>query len=131
MAASWARSTPATTAQAGPAGRSLLYTDGLDPVRNIRRLDFAGGPPTAVTSYREGRVLRFKMSPDGKLLAVARRVGQAENVWVAAADGSHPVQVTHFTAERIFEVCWLPDSRRLAIGAGSLSSDAVLIRKFR
>ena len=47
------------------------------------------------------------------------------------ADGSHPQQVTHFVTGEIFEMVWMPDNRRLVVGAGTSSRDAVLIRDFR
>jgi len=62
---------------------------------------------------------------------VTRRVGPATNVWVTAADGSQPVQVTQFTTGDIFSADWMPDSRRLVMSAGKRSVDAVLIRSFR
>lgn len=47
------------------------------------------------------------------------------------ADGSHPVQVTQFTGEEIFEMEWLPDGRGPVDCAETSSRDAVLIRNFR
>ena len=52
-------------------------------------------------------------------------------MWVTGPDGCRPVQVTQLTSMDVFGVRWLPDSRRLAVQAGKLSRDAVLIRSFR
>ena len=67
----------------------------------------------------------------GSRLAVALRKDDGGNVWVTGPDGSRPVQVTRLAGADVFRVAWLPDSQRLAVSAGSLSRDAVLIRAFR
>jgi Tol biopolymer transport system component len=84
-----------------------------------------------VTRFPDGRLESFAWSPDRRKLAVARREGSATNAWITDADGSRPLQVTHFTTEEIFDMVWLPDSRGLVVGAGTSSRDAVLIRNFR
>jgi Tol biopolymer transport system component len=112
------------------SGTGILYQDTGEPVRNIWRQDFGARTPTQVTRFTEGRILTYLPSPDGRRFAVSRLAGGANNLWITDADGGHPVQVTQFTTEHVFEFSWLSD-RRLAIGAGTQNSDAVLIRKFR
>jgi len=41
------------------------------------------------------------------------------------------VQVTRLSSADVFRTSWLSDSRRLAVSAGKLTRDAVLIRGFR
>ena len=57
--------------------------------------------------------------------------GAAANVWVTNTDGGHPVQATEFTSERVSGFNWMPDNRRLVLSAGTIGSDAVLIRGLR
>jgi Tol biopolymer transport system component len=112
-------------------GEGILFLDTADPAWNVYRQRFDGGSRTPVTHFTDGRVRFFGCSPDGRKLAIARRVGAATNVWVTDADGSHAVQVTQFAGEDLFQMEWLPDSRRLVVSAGTSSQDAVLIRNFR
>jgi Tol biopolymer transport system component len=84
-----------------------------------------------VTRFGDGRVTGYSWSPDGTKLALVRRTDAGNNVWVTGPDGSRPVQVTQFSASDVFGVRWLPDNHRLAVSAGKLSRDAVLIRGFR
>jgi Tol biopolymer transport system component len=76
-------------------------------------------------------VTDYSWSPDGSKLAVRRLVGESSNLWVTAADGSRPVQLTQFTSEAIFGFGWAPDSRHVVVGAGTDATDAVLIRGVR
>jgi hypothetical protein len=57
--------------------------------------------------------------------------GDASSLWIVEADGSRPVEVMKLTSERFLDSKWTPDSRGLAIFAGTLNADAVLIRDFR
>jgi len=54
-------------------------------------------------------------SPDGQRLAFSsRRSGDAVEIWLAAADGSSPQQVTHGPGPRQGAPAWSPDGRRIA-----------------
>jgi hypothetical protein len=55
----------------------------------------------------------------------------AEDGSVAASDGSHPIQLTHFETGRLFKVHWALDGRRILFRYGQEASDVVLIRNFR
>ena len=125
-----------------PDGHGMTFINTADPAWNVYRQSFDGSQPVPVTHFTDGRLISFVAdgpreraavlwSPDGRKLAIARRVGAATNAWITDADGSHAVQVTQFTVENIFEMEWLPDSRRLVVCAGTSSKDAVLIRNFR
>jgi Tol biopolymer transport system component len=54
-------------------------------------------------------------SPDGRKIAFASgRGGNVNNIWVAAADGSHPVQLTRFE-DGAGTARWSPDGRKLVV----------------
>ena len=102
-----------------------------DAATAIAALAPAGGKRRAAVLPRaavddEARVRLRLMTEQG-----AWRNGLAPHVRATGPDGSRPVQVTQFSASDVFTVRWLPDSRRLAVSAGRLSRDAVLIRSFR
>jgi len=84
-----------------------------------------------VTRFTDGRITSYLWSPDGSRLVLIRRTDEGANVWVTAKDGSRPVQVTQLSSSDVFFARWLPDNRRLAVSAGKLSRDAVLIKSFR
>jgi serine/threonine protein kinase/Tol biopolymer transport system component len=114
-----------------PDGKGMTYRDRADPAWNVFRQDAKGGEPAAVTRFTDGRTTGYQWSPDGSRIALIRRTDEgAASVWVAGRDGSRPVQVTGLPSD-VFIVRWLPDGKRLAISAGKLSRDAILIRKFR
>jgi len=114
-----------------PDGRSVLYVDISDPHRNVWRVE---AQPSAkaepVTAFTEGTITFCEPSPDGRRLAVIRKIGETSNVWLANADGSSPVQLTRFPHE-VAAVRWAPDGQSVVVNAGQRSSEAVLIRNFR
>jgi serine/threonine protein kinase len=112
-------------------GSAMLFLDEDDPVRNLVRAPLGGERAEAVTHFTEGRNEAFAPSPDGRRLAIARKIGEATNVWLTRADGTQPVQVTRFLGEEILGMRWNRDGSRLLLAAGRKSSDAVLIRQFR
>jgi len=55
------------------------------------------------------------LSPDGSQLAFeSNRAGGGDEIWVAAADGSNPVQLTHGPGLWQGSPRWSPDGRRIA-----------------
>ena len=84
-----------------------------------------------MTRFTDGRITGYRWSPDGSRLALIRRTDEGANVWVTGKDGSRPAQVTQLPSSDVFLVRWLPDSRQIAVSAGRLSRDAVLIKSFR
>jgi Tol biopolymer transport system component len=117
--------------QWSPDGHGILYLATADPAANVMRLGFGAPTPTPVTRFTRGRIESYLPSPDGTRLALSVRDGGAENVWITAADGSNPRQVTQFTNEEVFEMHWVDAHRTLAISAGTITNDVVLIRDFR
>jgi Tol biopolymer transport system component len=113
-----------------PDGHTLTFIDSDDPHWNLYRQG-PSGPPAPVTRFTDGRVTSMRWSPDGRKLGLVRQIGNNSNAWVTEADGSRPVQVTHFPTDDAFYVRWFPDSHRLLVSAGKKSQDAVLVRSFR
>jgi Tol biopolymer transport system component len=59
--------------------------------------------------------LQPQFSPDGAKLAFSSsRSGDTVNVWVASADGSNPLQLTHGPNRAQGSPSWSPDGRRIA-----------------
>jgi eukaryotic-like serine/threonine-protein kinase len=55
-------------------GRGLAYVDAPEGVGNVWLQPVAGGPPTRLTDFKDGRLFRFDFSRDGKRLACSRGV---------------------------------------------------------
>lgn len=56
------------------------------------------------------------MSPNGKKVAYVSDETKEQQVWVADADGSNPVQVTKDSGRQIMSIVWSPTSDMLAVG---------------
>jgi len=92
--------------------------DRLAFVRSGSRTDIyrfeVGRPPEAVV------VSNFldwnpHLSPDGRRLAFeSNRGGEGDEIWLAAADGSNPTQLTHGPGLWQGSPRWSPDGRRIA-----------------
>ena len=51
------------------------------------------------------------------------------NIWRQPLTGGPPVQITHFSAGKIFSFAWSPDGRWLSLGSGVNRSDVVLMSR--
>jgi len=74
----------------------------------------AGLPSEAVvsSSFFDGHP---RFSPDGtRIVFTSDRLGERTEIWLAAADGSEPVQLTHGPGSKEQFSCWSPDGRRIA-----------------
>jgi Tol biopolymer transport system component len=118
----------------------IAYVSRSDPHWNVFAMDasaeiLSGAPAepasTQVSHFTDGRVTGLVSSPDGKYIAVARRLPDGENVWVMNADGSQPKQITHFSNLDVSQMKWMPDSQHIVCLAGHTGSDVALIRNFR
>ena len=49
------------------------------------------------------------------------------NLWRFPLDGTAAVPITNFTSDQIFDYRWSRDGKTLAMAAGTLTSDIVLI----
>ncbi|MDQ3256099.1 MAG: hypothetical protein M3R15_19745, partial [Acidobacteriota bacterium] len=76
-------------------------------------------PPTVVE-----RVIRW--TPDGQSVAYIDSPGGVENILAQPLDGSPPVPLTDFKADKIRAFDWSRDGRSLAIVRGTQTSDVVL-----
>src|SRR5262249_40855851 len=98
--------------------------------RNVFLFPLEGGAPREITRFTEGRIGLQRWSPDGKRLAVSRRTGNGENLWVVNADGSNPVSVTQFETGSIGDIKWSRDGSQILFTYGPASQNVVLIRNF-
>jgi Tol biopolymer transport system component len=114
-----------------PGADAVTFLDSADPASNISRIDVPSGARTQVSKFREGRVADHQWSPDGRRVAMVRRLPEGENAWVMNADGTQLKQLTRFTGLDIIQMDWTPDGRRVVVNAGQSSSDVALIRDFR
>ena len=74
----------------------------------------AGRPPAAVatSSFSD---FSPHLSPDGQRLAFeSERTGEGREIWLAAADGANPTQLTHGPGLIQGSPRWSPDGRRIA-----------------
>ena len=79
----------------------------------------AGRPDTRVVSS-PGRDLGPALSPDGsEIVFESSRSGDVEEIWLAGADGSNPVQLTHGPGFWQGSPQWSPDGRRIAFDSRS------------
>jgi eukaryotic-like serine/threonine-protein kinase len=114
-----------------PDGRLLAYTfDEYPPAWKIAVIPVGGGPPMK-TFKVPGGIRSMRWSPNGAGLQYLLTHDGATNVWEQPLAGGVPKQLTKFTSGEIADFNWSPDYKRLLLTRGSLSSDVVLLRKFR
>lgn len=66
-------------------------------------------------------------SRDGKDVVYVVREKGVDNLWQQPLGGGNPVQLTHFTSEKILDSAYSPDGKKLAVVRGHVESDAVLL----
>ena len=109
----------------------ILFINRADPHWNLFGLTVENQTPVQLTHFADGRVTNLRGAPDGKHVALVRRMPDGENMWVINADGSQPKQITHFSGLDVSEMKWLPDGKRVACVAGHTGNDVAMIRNFR
>jgi hypothetical protein len=119
----------ASSCQLGNDG--LYYADFADSAHNIARLRLDGGAPERLTSFHEGIVSGFQLSPDGAHIAVRRRVGNRTSAWIVDARDGRAIAVRGVDTPDVFHIAWSPDGHHLALSAGTESDDAVILRGIR
>lgn len=87
----------------------------------------AGGGPTIETFDVPGGTRRLYWSRAGTSLQYLVTHDGVTNVWEHALGAGRSVQLTRFTAGRIFDFAWSPDHSRLVFTRGDVSSDVVLL----
>jgi Tol biopolymer transport system component/tRNA A-37 threonylcarbamoyl transferase component Bud32 len=95
-----------------PAGNRLVFSRNLQD-EDIWRYRVGGAAePLIVSSLHE---VCPQFSPDGSRIAFeSNRSGEAEEIWVAQADGSKPVQMTNNLGRHQGSPRWSPDGRWIA-----------------
>jgi Tol biopolymer transport system component len=97
---------------ASPAANRLVFSRSLSDY-DVWRYQMNGGMEPLIVSSLTDENPQF--SPDGTRIAFASdRSGEAMEIWVAQADGSKPVQMTHGLGPHQGTSRWSPDGRWIA-----------------
>jgi Tol biopolymer transport system component len=95
-----------------PVANRLLFQKNLQGVHIWRYRVGGAAEPLIVSSLSE---VKGQFSPDGSRIAfVSNRSGEVNEIWVAHADGSKPVQMTNNFGRSQGSPCWSPDGRWIA-----------------
>jgi serine/threonine protein kinase len=88
--------------------------------------------PTAAdpTSYNNQFVDR-NWTPDSRAVAYLDTKDGATNVWSQPVSGGPPMQLTHFTSDRMMSFDFSPDGKQIVYSRGHSSSDAVRITNLK
>jgi Tol biopolymer transport system component/DNA-binding winged helix-turn-helix (wHTH) protein len=101
-------------------GKHLLYSHDIED-QNIYRASLnaqhAAEPMKFIASTR--RDIQGYYSPDGKRIVFESNRSGAEEIWICDADGSNPVQLTHFGNAWAGSPMWSPDGEKIAFGANA------------
>jgi Tol biopolymer transport system component len=106
---------------------SFYWDETASPPIGVMIIPFTGGPPTKRLNILPDAINGFALhwSPDGRaILYFAENLG---NIWSQPIDGGKPTQLTNFQGDQIFNFCWSPDGKWLALARGRIKDDAVLI----
>ena len=111
-------------------GQRLAWTQSVDDT-NIWRLelDATGKPKTAPQQLLASTRLEVdaRFSPDGNKIAFAsQRSGNIE-IWVAQADGQHPVQLTSFNGPLTGSPRWSPDGRQIVFDSRAAGNTDIYV----
>jgi serine/threonine protein kinase/Tol biopolymer transport system component len=120
----------APISQWSPDGRSVAYVD-RNKGWNLMLRPIAGGEPTPLTRFAEGRTSWFAWSPDGAWIAVARHIGQKEGLWLVQPGKGEPRLLTEFRSGTISDPRWTEDSKNVVFVYGTSGKDVVLISDFQ
>jgi serine/threonine protein kinase/Tol biopolymer transport system component len=100
----------------------LAYTHSTSD-NNIWRIEIfssqgkANPPMKFISSTRYEGTPRY--SPDGKKISFSSDRSGTEELWICDADGSNPIQLTHFGKGFVSDQQWSPDSSRLTFPSGA------------
>jgi len=105
----------------------------------MRILPLAGGPAIGEfpippgadpTGYFNAYIDR-NWTPDSKAVAYLDTKNGVTNIWSQPVSGGPPLQLTHFTSERIMSFDFSPDGKQIVYSRGHSSSDAVRITNLK
>jgi Tol biopolymer transport system component len=102
-------------ALAGSASRTLAYRQEIPPTRRLTWFDRAGKPIGAVGSVDSAESdSPVRLSRDGRLISVGRRVGGNTDLWTVANSPQGTLQ--RLTSDLAVELSgvWSPDARQIA-----------------
>jgi eukaryotic-like serine/threonine-protein kinase len=114
-----------------PDGSTVLFQrepDSKDPYRWLGLVPIAGGEVKYITMpIATGDAEAVRWSPNGQALLFSWRQSGVGNIWSVPLARGHPMQLTHFDADYIFDFDVAGDGR-LAISRGKRVQDIVLIK---
>ena len=88
-----------------------------------RETDFGDGVPSLTNPIQLTRALGVEnypaWSPDGTTLAYVSRVEESQDIWMLAASGGEPVNLTPNFEGNEFAPSWSPNGRQIAFGSES------------
>ena len=109
-----------------PDGRAVDYIDRAQGW-NVYRKPLPDGPAEPLTRFTDGQISNYAWSRDGAWLAIDRRAGRQDSLWMMKAGESRPNMVTEFKSGRIRTGAWAPDAPLYYFAYGSSTQDVVLI----
>ena len=104
-------------------GKSVYF-----PAANgaIEKVPADGGPSSPVLKGGQSSAI----SPDGKWVTYHERKESLSSLWNQPVDGGPPRQLTRPTQERLSQLDWSPDGKRLLVTRSSNIFDVVMISNF-
>jgi DNA-binding winged helix-turn-helix (wHTH) protein/Tol biopolymer transport system component len=113
-----------------PPSRSAPTRSGV-PARQSRWVVIAASDRTRLLEIDSAGDANIGMmtnwAPDESGLDYVVTRNSVSNIWRQPLTGDAPVQITHFSAGRIFSFAWSPDGRWLSTASGVYRSDVVLM----
>jgi eukaryotic-like serine/threonine-protein kinase len=114
-----------------PDGKAVTYIDRATGF-NLMRRSIDKDDTVQMTRFPDGRTRSHEWSPDGRKIALHRRVGQQDSLWILdPAEGGPPAKLTEFKSGVIFNARWACDSRSVVFTYGNEGQDVVLMTDFR
>ncbi|HSA91886.1 MAG TPA: protein kinase [Terriglobales bacterium] len=112
-----------------PDGKWVAYLTRSDATARMQMsvMPFAGGPP--VKTFDISSPPLWARDSRGLLYIESRTPTQ--DVWLQPLEGGKPRRLTNFNAEVMTNFAWSRDGKQLAVAAGTISADVVLISDYR